>query len=158
MLITATGPDGESFDDSNEAELWRYENGRWVSDDCETMGSNSGSDVSSETALGWPEKFCQLREGMNRDEVRSIMGAPTSEFLDENSQDGYHAYQFMITIFYTAPRAQDPDPMAVRVQSLDADSTGQFTELTLEDIALFPCADRVFDQLTLDAARANSGD
>lgn len=156
VAVTITGPDGESLDDESEADTWRYEDGRWVSDECETMGSDSSSEVSVETALAWPAKFCELREGMTRGEVRAIMGEPTTEFLDESSQDQYEAYQFSITIFYNAPRAQDPDPMMVRVQSLSPDPTGEFTEMTLEDVALFPCAEEVFDQATLDAARANT--
>ena len=46
--------------------------------------------------------------------------------------------------------------MKVRANSLNPEVAGQFTEMTAEDISLFPCADRVFDQETLDAAKAKS--
>jgi hypothetical protein len=160
VAMTATGPDGQTLDDDGEAAAWLYEDGRWVIDDCEIMGEadiNATTEVSSETALAWPESFCRLDEGMTREEVRAIMGQPTSEFLDESSQDQYQAYQFNITIFYDTPRAQDPDPMKVRANSLEPEVTGEFTELTLDDIALFPCASTAFDERTIEAARANSG-
>ena len=111
--------------------------------------------VSTDTALGWPERFCKLRERMTREEVRSLMGEPTAEYLDASPQDQYQAYQFRITIFYSAPRAQDPDQMKVRVESLEPEVTGSLTELTPQDLDLFPCASEAFDPDTLEAIYAN---
>jgi hypothetical protein len=104
-------------------------------------GENSGGAVageaSRETALGWPERFCRLRIGMARREVRQVMGSPpTQEFLTgDGAQDQWHAFQFNITIFFE-DRAQVTDPLDQRARQLEPDSTG---ELTAEDEALFPC-------------------
>jgi hypothetical protein len=35
VLVTAIGPDGEDIGDDDEPEQWRYEDGRWVRDDCD---------------------------------------------------------------------------------------------------------------------------
>jgi hypothetical protein len=35
VRVTVTGPDGEDLGAEDEPEKWRYEDGRWVSDDCD---------------------------------------------------------------------------------------------------------------------------
>jgi len=103
----------------------------------------SSENVSRETALAWPERFCQLRTGMTRSEVRRIMGPPTAEFLDGSlAQDNWNAYQFSITVFFE-DRAQVTDPLRQKAYQLGADTTGSLSD---EDKALFPCgAETVFD-------------
>lgn len=100
--------------------------------------------VSRETALAWPKSFCKLRTGMTRQQVRTIMGPPTSEFLDgkrATPQDNWDAYQFKIAVFYE-DRAQVTDPLTQKAEQLGPDMTGALGE---EDKKLFPCgAEPVF--------------
>ena len=79
---------------------------------------------------------------MTREQVRSIMGPPTAEFLDgELAQDNWNAYQFSITVFFE-DRAQVTDPLKQKAWQLGPDTTDS---LNAEDKELFPCgADAVF--------------
>ena len=133
-LQTSFGPS------SSRVNLVRVD-GEWKIDSDKDITSQAAT-VSRQTALGWPKKFCQLRIGMTRRQVRSLMGRPTQEFLTGDlAQDEWHAYQFNITVFYQ-DRAQVTDPLDQRARQLDPDSSGQ---LTPEDKALFPCgAETVF--------------
>lgn len=79
--------------------------------------------VPKDVVQAWPEKFCSLQVGMSRDEVREVMGQPTSSYSDSSfNQDEWDGYNVSVTAFYD---------INDRVQQLD-DSTGT-SEL--------PCAD-----------------
>ncbi len=127
-LQTSFGPS------SSRVHLVRVE-GEWKIDSDQDVESQSET-VSRQTALGWPKKFCQLRIGMTRRQVRRLMGRPTQELLTGDlTQDQWHAHQFDITVFYQ-DRAQVTDPLDQRARQLQPDSSGQ---LAPEDKALFPC-------------------
>ena len=99
-------------------------------------------DVSRETALGWPARFCRLKIGMTREQVRSIMGPPTRESLGGAlPSDSWTAYQFNVTVFFE-DRAQVTDPLKQKAWQLEPDTTDSLND---EDRRLFPCgADTVF--------------
>lgn len=57
--------------------------------------------VPKETVRAWPEKFCSLKLGMKREQVRQIMGEPTSSYSDSNNnQDQWEGYGVNLTAFY----------------------------------------------------------
>ena len=74
----------------------------------ETFLKNSGASEVASTATvvesearEWPSKFCSLEIGATRDQVRKIMGEPTSSFRDQNAnQDLYEAWGYDLTVFY----------------------------------------------------------
>jgi outer membrane protein assembly factor BamE (lipoprotein component of BamABCDE complex) len=73
--------------------------------------SSAVSTVSRETAKAWAEKFCTLEIDMTREQVRAIMGEPTSIFEDSYAnQDSYEAWGYSLTIFY------DIDNLAQQIQ------------------------------------------
>jgi hypothetical protein len=58
-------------------------------------------DVPKEVVKTWPEKFCSVEIGMTKDEVRSIMGAPTQSYSDSSfNQDEWDGYSVGVTAFY----------------------------------------------------------
>lgn len=75
------------------------------------LDSATASTISRETAKAWAEKFCTLEIDMSRDQVRAIMGEPTSIFEDSYAnQDSYEAWGYSLTIFY------DIDNLAQQIQ------------------------------------------
>lgn len=109
-----------SYPSGSELDSFRVEkiDGTWL------IGPTEGgdpeivedSDEPTKTEVkAWPAKFCSLKEGMTRDQVREVMGEPTSEYFGADAnQDEWDGYHVSVTAFY------DIDD---RVQQLD-DSTG----------------------------------
>lgn len=116
--------DGEtatiSYPSGSELEDFIVEkvDGEWMigpsgEDDSETV--EDSDEPTKAEVRAWPAKFCSLKEGMTRDQVREIMGTPTSEYFGADAnQDEWDGYHVSVTAFY------DIDD---RVQQLD-DSTG----------------------------------
>jgi len=112
MLLVSCGSDS-----SSGSETTQDTESQPVTEVVETYPLNEFGqpDVPKEVVASWPAKFCSLAIGMSRDEVRAIMGEPTSSFSDSSAnQDEWDGYEISVSAFYD---------INDKVQQLD-DSTG----------------------------------
>ncbi len=63
------------------------------------LSACSGDGVSQSVADTWPAKWCQAKPGNTKDELRAIMGQPTSS---SDTQMSWSAHQYQFNAFFEA--------------------------------------------------------
>ena len=134
--ITVNGDEARVVYENNGGKsisIFVREGDRWLFDSEEDAGEAGGSGESTNSdeltaaeVKQWPEKWCQVRPGMTKDEVVEIMGEPTDEYEGTNPQVSYDAYEYGFTAFFGVDGT---------VRQLDINTI----DLSEEQIAAIPC-------------------
>lgn len=102
----------EAFEENSERRAGEELLGEEFLENIGASEVSSTATVVESEARKWPSKFCSLEIGATRDQVRKIMGEPTSSFRDQNAnQDLYEAWGYDLTVFY------DIDDKASQIQA-----------------------------------------